>query len=117
MLLKPYKSHLSTIINNWKLHGNVTYTKIGNPRIPIQLVHEALDLIIVDQVQKAARICGFDDNYKNWYITKHGSIGSQFEKLWLEQEQRIPQQLADFINDEEKEQNGDLGALEEDDDD
>ena len=68
LLFKPYKAHLSSIINEWKLSGKVTFTKDGNPRKPdddtvIEWVYQSLSLITEDQVKKAALICGIEDDY------------------------------------------------------
>lgn len=102
-LFKIFKDQLSSIINTWKYSDSVEHTRGGNPKPPKHEVVRSWILdswnkITTENVLNSILSVGFNENFKEWHISKHDVYGEKFCNLW--------ENIGDFaFNEEEFESN------------
>lgn len=89
-IYRVFKDKMSNLIDMWKQSSNVELTRGGNPKPPApeivrNWVKDAWQGIDDSVISNSIKAAGFDDDYRNWHISKHDVYGSKFNSAWNEE--------------------------------
>ena len=84
---KSFKDLLSKSINDCKSSDKCERTRLGNPKMPSEnvpshWVYQAWQSIPQSVIDKSISNAGFDDEVKNWHISRHDRYGHEFLDGW-----------------------------------
>ncbi|KAG3077385.1 hypothetical protein PI124_g19102 [Phytophthora idaei] len=95
---------MSGLITAGKESDAVTYTRGGNPRPPpvetvADWVSAAWKRVPEKVVMSSIYGCGFDDDFEEWFISKHDVYGDLFRTKWLLRNQNPDSAANEYDND------------------